>query len=188
MKFKKIYTIGNNKTSAFTLIEFLIAMAIFSIAIVAAVQIFVSAMENQSQILALNNLTSNTSYNLEYISRILRMAKKDINGECITAKSNFENPGDTSKIRFLDYHNQCHEFLLELEDGQIKEKKADDVISLTPDNLKVSNLKFNLIGETQTDDDQPKVTIVFEIETKEKKPQKISVQTTISQRDLDVKY
>jgi len=188
MKFKKIYTIGNNKTSAFTLIEFLIAMAIFSIAIVAAVQIFVSAMENQSQILALNNLTSNTSYSLEYISRILRMAKKDINGECITVKSNFENPGgDLSKIKFLDYHNQCHEFLL--EDEQIKEKKADeDVISLTPDNLKVSNLRFNLIGETQTDDDQPKVTIVFEIETKEKKPQKISVQTTISQRDLDVKY
>jgi len=72
----------------------------------------------------------------------------------------------------------------------IKEKKglATEFTALTPDIFQVDKLVFSVKGACQDDDLQPKVTITIEIRTKEVKPQILNIQTTISQRDLDVKY
>ncbi len=116
------------------------------------------------------------------MSRTIRMAKKDLTTGC-----NFENPGgDLTKIRFLNHEKKDQWFIL--DNGQIKEKKgsATEFTALTPDIFQVNKLSFQLSGRCQTDDIQPKVTIVIEIQTKEVEPQKLNIQTTISQRDLDV--
>jgi len=168
----------------FTLIELLISMTIFSIVMISAIGLFDAGIKNQRKALALQTLSDNTSYAIEYMSRTIRMAKKDLATGC-----NFENPGgNLSKIRFLNYHKELQEFIL--ENGQIKEKKGSETVftPLTSDNFQVKKLSFKLFGECQTDEFQPKVTIVIEIQTKEAKPQILKLETTISQRDLDVKY
>lgn len=175
----------------FTLIELLISMTIFSIVMISAIGLFNAGIESQRKTLALQTLSDSTAYVIEYMSRAIRMAKKDLDGLYITAGCNFENPGgDLSKIIFLNYDEEREdkerqEFIL--ENGQIKEKKepASGFTALTSDNFQVNKLFFKLFGECQTDDFQPKVTIVIEIQTKETEPQILNLQTTISQRDLD---
>jgi prepilin-type N-terminal cleavage/methylation domain-containing protein len=173
----------------FTLIELLVSMTIFSIVMVSVINLFSAGIETQRKTLALQTLSNSTSYVIEYMSRSIRMAKKDLGGIYIDAGCNFK-PSDSeeSYIRFLNYDGKQQEFKLDNE--QIKEKKelASEPTALTSDNFKVNKLVFRVSGGCQDDELQPKVTIVIEIQTKETKPQILNLQTTISQRDLDVKY
>ena len=174
----------------FTLIELLISMSIFSVVMVSAINLFSAGIESQRKTLALQTLSNSTSYVMEYMSRTIRMAKKDLGGFYIDAGCNFKNPNypNESGILFTNYHQERQEFIL--ENGQLKEKKgsASEPTALTSDNFKVNKLFFKLSGECQTDEVQSKVTIVMEIQTKETKPQILNLQTTISQRDLNIKY
>ena len=181
----------------FTLIEMLVAIGIFAIMTVALTGIFISATQSQSHTLYTQELMIQSSYALEYMGRILRMAKKDnSSGSCTgTAYANY-NPvsGTGNTITFLDYNNKCHQFLLESE--RIKEKKSTDhtsgnlgsAIEVTSSTVKINNLTFNVVGGSNTDNLQPKVTILIDAEANTKKVDpvpKIKVQTTISQRHLD---
>ena len=165
----------------FTLIELLVSMTIFVIVMVSIIELFISGIKTQKKSLALQTLSDGTSYAVEYMSRAIRMAKKDLNTGC-----NFENVG-TNGIRFLNYEKE--EQLFTLDNDQIKEKKdGHPLTALTSDNFRVTKLSFGLSGRCQVDDLQPRVTISIEIQTKEVDPQTLNIQTTISQRDLDVQY
>lgn len=179
----------------FTLIELLITITIFSIVVTSFLGLFSSAFKEQRRNLNLQYLLQNTSYISEYMTRALRMAQKDLSGNCISSKYNFQNPGgNISKIRFLNYEGKCQEF--SLEENQLKAKKSPDALAsnlgegqpLTPSNLIVENLKFKISGETQEDTLQPKVTFSLKIKNKTPESQTLNLQTTISQRELDVKY
>ena len=64
-----------------------------------------------------------------------------------------------------------------------------NVLFLTSDDLDVSMIDFELSGEGQDDDIQPRITILLEM-TKKDDPNfpKMRIQTAISQRNLDVLY
>lgn len=183
----------------FTLIEMLVAVAIFSVIIAAVAGLFVSGLKVQRQNLATQELLDQTSYAVEYMSRALRMAKKELFGypaPCLSSYGdNYENTGgDVSKIKFIkfDYgRNQdvCHEFFL--QSGILREYKKnletgeETTESLTSNSLKINYLRFNLTGFSQDDDLQPKVTIYLDISGKENSA--ITLQTSVSQRNLDIK-
>jgi len=183
--------------NAYTLIEILVAVAIFSFVIAGPTGLFVSSLTGQRKALNSMEIADSVSYALEYVSRTLRMAKKDLDGSCIISGSNYENPGhDISRIRFLNYQDPplCQEF--SVNNGQLGERKSSDEKGenlglfqpLTPDDLEIILLKFQLFGETQEDNFQPRVTILVEIQKKDHPESKIRLQTTISQRNLDVRY
>jgi hypothetical protein len=127
------------------------------------------------------------------------MGQKDLTGACIERGSNYENPdNDISKIRFLNYHGDCQEF--SLENFQLGERKSTDESEknlgefqpLTSNDLEIESLKFQLAGQEQGDNLQPRATIFLEIKGKRiAKPELqafLQIQTTISQRNLDVTY
>jgi len=116
---------------------------------------------------------------MEYISRAIRMAKKDITGICIDPKLNYKIVDNG--IEFLNYKGECQKFYL--EGNQLKEERGGVISELTSSRLKVSDFKIDLLGQTQTDDLQPRVTFFLKIEGKE--TSKISLQTTISKRNPD---
>jgi len=183
------------ENKGYTLIEVLVGVLLFTIIIGGPTGFFISSVRSQRRILLMNKMINNTSYNLEYLSRTLRMAAKDLDGSCISAKKNYENPQNKeSAIRFLNYNNICQEF--SLSNGQLVEKKSTDnnknnlgaPLSLTPEELEISQLKFILSGEDQDDDLQPKVTIFLEIKKRGQAEPKILIQTTVSQRNLDVSF
>ena len=189
-----------------TLIELLVSITMLGLTMVAVVSIFVSTIKGQNRSLASQQLMNQTSYSLEYISRAIRMAKKDSsNGDCTgTAFLNYvkTNPEvGKNGIRFLDYRGKCHEFVLDDNTDQIQERKSTDHtdafgswIDITSDQVEV--LAFN-IGPNdswdQDDSDQPRITLYFDIRGKatalETKDQpRIKIQTTVSQRNLDCYY
>lgn len=179
----------------FTLIEIVVAMGIFTLLIGSLSSIFVQALQGQKKTLATQEVLEQTSYVLDYMSRAIRMAKKDITGGCTgIAKLNysktasrvlsgqaFEGPG----IKFLNYDGVCQEFFQDSGDFKLKESKASaSPVDLTSGNLKINSFNINLYGEYQTDAIQPKVTLFLDIAGKNQS--KIKVQTTVSQRNLDI--
>lgn len=183
------------KNSGFTLIELLVAVTVFSLVAAAVSEIFIFSIRNQRNFLSGQEIVDQSSYLMEYVSRALRMAKKDVAGTCLTtAGANFNYETDEAhgnRLRFLNYQNQCQEFFL--EGAELKERKSLDgtaanfqaPLTLTSANLQVSS--FN-IGPSdswgQEESLQPKVTLFLEIQGKEQS--EIRIQTTISQRNPDI--
>ena len=195
--------------TGFTLVEMLVAMTAFLIVIGAIFGIFVLAIQQQRRALASQVLLGQTSYALEYISRALRIADKQLAGNpapaCLSQNGlNYEIPleyqilGDENLgrgLRFINTleGNDCQAFFL--EHNKLKYKRRINTINeitsdFTSDKLEITSLLFNLSGQSQADYLQPKVTIFLEIKSRgiiQGQPF-LKIQTTISQRKLDVQY
>jgi prepilin-type N-terminal cleavage/methylation domain-containing protein len=184
---------NNNNNRGLTLIEMLVAVAIFISLITITLTIFVSGLRAQRKNLAYQQLLDQTSYLMEYMSRAIRMARKDMSGDCTGGeKLNYAlstetvNGSERKCLKFINYRGECQQFCL--EEGRIKEiKKVNgNYFSenyLTGPALKVKSFEITLKGETQDDEFQPLVFIFLDIEGKE--GSKIQIQTSISQRNLD---
>lgn len=171
------------KSGGFTIIEMLVAVAIFALVASASSEIFVLSIRNQRKYLASQEILDQASYIQEYASKALRMARKDVEGVCIGPRFNYQKTHAGQGIRFKNYQGVCQEFYL--ENGQLKEDKGGVISALTSANLRVAN--FNIGPEDswdQDDQDQPKVTFFLEIQGKE--DAKIKIQTTVSQRNPDI--
>ncbi len=199
---------------AFTLIEILVAMAIFSLIIGASSGVFVSALRTQRKSLAQQELLNQASFALDYISRSARMAKKELNCLVLTDPAtcdplnlpyclsgsgygyNYELTRDGSGLKFINTEKICQEFFL--EDARLK--KGECVVNcylgaqwefsfLTSNKLQVEAFELTLSGETQEDSEQPKLEIFLKIKGRisgaGERPE-LKLQTTVSQRDLDI--
>jgi len=179
---QKINQISNGvKNKGFTLIEIVVAVAIFTLLIGASAGVFISSLKNQKQGLATQEVLDQTSYLMEYMSRAIRMAKKDMTGSCTgTAKLNYIF--EDQCLKFINYNDECQQFCL--EGTRLKDENGN---YLTSESLQVSNFTVALTGTSQppTDYLQPRVTVSFNILGQEQAAMKI--QTTISQRNLDIR-
>lgn len=173
----------------FTLIEMMVAVTIFALVIGSATGLFISAVRSQVKALAAHKLLDESSYVIEYMSRFLRMAQST-GGSCTSGGLNYENPGgDASRILFSNYYGSCQEFYL--DGGGLLKQDLDFLFwgELTSANLEVTSLQFNLSGEAliETGDYlQPRVTISMTIKKRDATGPEIKIQTTVSQRNLDV--
>ncbi len=157
-----------------------VAVGIFTFVVTSASGLFVMGLKAQRQSLALQLALDQTSYVTEYISRSVRMAKKDDDiGTCTgTAKANYAFSGQC--LQFKGYDDLCRQFCL--QEGRLVNENGE---YLTSADLEVSSFIVNLTGETQDDDIQPKVTLFMEVGFQGQS--KVKIQTTISQRNPDVK-
>lgn len=178
----------NNK--GFTLIEMMISVALFSILMVAVLGIFNYSVKAHEKILNSQEILNQTSYAMEYMSRSLRMAQKDIAGtDCLgdvaNAGKTYINPVANS-IKFINYGGDCQEFYL---DGNIlKEKIGVDGVPLISSEFIVNSINFEISGDGD-DNLQPRITIFLDIETNTADPDKhtqLKIQTSVSQRNLDM--
>ena len=170
-----------------TLIELLVSAFIFSLVVGAVIGIFVTALETQRKILARQEILSQVGYALEYMSKSLRMAKKDIANPpfCLDSTgSNYETNPSNDEITFIDYHGQCVTF--SISGGKImKESDSGTPEELTSGKIFINQFKINLSGQEQTDNLQPSVTIFLDASSTRDSSVGIKIQTTVSQRDLD---
>lgn len=187
-----------SKEKGFTLVEILVAAAIFGTLMVAITGIFISALRIEKNVLGSKKVLGQISYAAEYMTRALRMAEKDKTGICVKdvpfGSGNYSNyeSGSVSEIRFKNalQGGDCQEFFL--EDGKIKfQTEAESPLpplplELTSSDIVVDSLKFEITGEVQDDNLQPFVTIYIEAHSQDSPP--LKVQVSISQRNLDVSY
>lgn len=185
-----------SKNKAFTLIELLVTIGIFSVVIGMVSGVFILGIRQQKIAFASQILLDQTSFSLEYMSRALRMAKKELSSApvCLSQRGlNYEITRSGSGLKFINHleSDDCQEFFL--ESGQLKYRKkigqtGEESFSLTSSKLDVSSTKFNLTGGSQSDNLQPSVTISLQIKGKGELEgsQRIKIQTTLSQRNPDV--
>ncbi|MBI2124051.1 MAG: prepilin-type N-terminal cleavage/methylation domain-containing protein [Candidatus Wildermuthbacteria bacterium] len=195
--FKKT-TIGFRfHASGFTIPELLVSLFVFSLAILGAVSLLISAIGVQKRAGAQQELMDQASYLAEYMSRALRQARKDLGPTCLSQSGrNYEVSSDGvawiidgsgNRMRFMNRNGQCQEFFL---DGQrLKERIAPQESYVTSDNLQVTGLGFYISGAGQGDNLQPKATFAIELKGKALQGgfQPVTrMQTTVSQRKIDV--
>jgi len=186
-------SVTKNK-NGFTLVELMVSVFVFSLIVGAIMGIFISGIETQKRILRDQKIISELSYAMEHISRSLRMAIRDNDGDCINQGYNYQLIGN-SGIRFLNYKNQCQEYYLNLEEGKIYEKKSEDEnynpntlpLKLTSENVIISRFYFNEGGSGwhSSSGNQPKVMMNLQFKAIDDDLATI-LQTTISQRNINI--
>jgi prepilin-type N-terminal cleavage/methylation domain-containing protein len=143
-----------DKNKGFTLIEVMVASFVFLLIVGSTIGLLTSVIESQVASLREQKSISEVSYAIEYISRSLRMAKKDETGSCTGV------PGQTYSVRsgskevvFLNYYGKCQMFsssLLSDGSSRIYEGRSVDETSnnfsgpvdITSANIYVHHLAF----------------------------------------------
>jgi hypothetical protein len=176
-----------DKNKGFTLIEVMVASFVFLLIVGSIIGLLTSVIQSQVTSLREQKSISEVSYAMEYISRSLRMAKKDETGSCIGVSGQVYSIGaDLKEVTFLSHHGRCQMFGSELlADGssRIYERRSIDETSgnfsgsvhVTSANIYVHRLAFVSVSS-----DWPRIMI----NVKFGPSQEISMhlQTSVSQR------
>lgn len=176
----------NFKNKGFTLIELMVSITLFAIIVGIIGSIFLTSLQGQRKAISFQGIFDQTSYLMEYMSRSLRMARRDLTGACITAGTNYQKTRSGRGIRFINSQNICQEFYLDIAIDRLKEAKGSAQEQyLTSENSRVTAFNIAVSDEAGL---QPKVTFLIAIEKKGLKAELVSpmeFQTTLSQRKLN---
>jgi len=179
------------QSRGFTMVELIVVVAVLAVVILTATDLFLSMVKNQRRILIQQEILSQSSYVVEYMSRALRFAVRDDDGECITAATSYQITQSGRGIKFMNHSNNdiCQEFLWDPTTLKIQESQdgGSSYSFLSADNVLVNNFKFQLSGDVISDTTQPRVTLFMDVQhlgSAVDEPRQI-IQTTISQRNLD---
>jgi type II secretory pathway pseudopilin PulG len=166
---KKYFKDGKLLTG-FTMIELIVVIAVFMFIIGAAVGIFLSIVQNQKKLLSEEQLLNQISYIEEYMSKAMRMATKDLSGNCLIDNSPTSPfPGKSypgynylltrpfttgpaagffTGIKFFNQSdNICQEFYWDTTQGVLEEVRGSaSPIALTPSSMQINSIKFSING------------------------------------------
>ena len=171
-----------------TLLELMVAVSLFTISILLAMQIFKMVIDGQRDAIAAQNMQESMRYTFERISKEIRMAQKDTGNNCISFPNKiYEVSGAGNDVlTFLNYHGECIEY--SLSSGRLyiaKDPGGPGEVSfpITVSKININNLRFELMG-SDLNADQLLVIIKInaEVEGKEQFRHKMKIQTAISSR------
>ena len=174
-----------------TLLEMMVAVAIFAVAMLLATGIFIVVLEGQRSAISSQNIQESARYALETIAKELRQAQASdgvcaplFNPEPTPVYKIFNTAQAGAALYFRNKNGDCTAYFLEANRLKISRGAVSDFI--TPDEIRISNLKFavkdDAIGAFHAI--QPAVTLTMDIEAfgKEMHKQPMKIQTTISAR------
>jgi len=176
--------IGNR---GFTLIELLVSVTIFTLVVGAGSGVFISAIRAQQAAFAEQNLVDNTRFAIEYMSRQIRLAKRDSSGSC-TGTANSMYSLSSGVLKFINSQDQCMHFKLQGDAIYVSINGGVSFVALTASSLvNVVDLSFTLTGALRSDLLQPRVTILIEAQAVGGGSANpiTRIQTTVSTRNLD---
>jgi len=175
-----------------TLLEMLVSIAIFSVVVLSATEIFKLVIVGQRDAIASQNLQESMRYTFETMAKEIRMAKIS-NNDCasefglpaaVNKVYNLSSNVDGDILYFKNKDDICVAYYLE---GDIlKVRRGDDVAPTTPAKIKVNQLEFtvadDLIGAYHST--QPSATMKMDVEVigREVNMPVTRIQTTISSR------
>ena len=185
-----------NKNKAFTLVETLVSITLFGMVSLILINVFMTSIKTQSRILFSQELIEQSSYALEYMGTKIRMAIADDDTGACVGTQNVSYVVGVNSITFLAHDPVNDEYLCRkffLENQSIKEMVSTDNTAtfvsssvITSPSFVVDKLNFVATQPAYT---QPRVTIMIEaskIEQDGVATSKITVQTTISKRELQL--
>lgn len=169
MKF--LHNKKSNKKKGFTLLELLIAIAIFIIVISVIVSLFVSALKGQRRAIASQNVQDNARYLLSFIAKEVRMS--DLQA------------ADPYSISITRPDGESVDYIFNNSNETIERFDSVGGGPVNSENVTVTG-RFNVLGLGDLDLYQPRVTIIMKVETTDPDDAEVSVQTTLSPRNLEI--
>ncbi len=150
-----------NKQPAFSLIEVVVSVALFSAVILSATGIFKMVIDSQRGAMAAQNVQESLKFFLEVTGKEIRMAKKN-NGVCpgLGADEMYglgtENGQDT--LSFRNYYGECVKYSFVPDQGvnRFRVIRNSDMGFISPAKISLDRLDFVLKSSPTT---QPMVTI-----------------------------
>lgn len=161
------------KSKGFTLIELVVAIAIFIVIISIILSLFVTGLKGHRKVMAIQNVQENGLFLLEFIAKEIRMSEiRDVTPNGNSA---------SLYIKRADGENITYSF----SGGTVDRTSPSTSGPLNSGEVSVSG-SFYIMG-IGDDNQQPRVTIVMKVETVGKAEEKseISIQTTLSPRNLE---
>jgi Tfp pilus assembly protein PilE len=126
-----------------TILELMISVALFSLVIILASDIFRSVINSQREAIASQNIQENMRYSFEKLSKEIRMAQKDKTNFCIPVGSNiYWTNGSKDRLVFLNYQNKCVCYFLNNGQFMVSDQTCSGGLPLTPQKIVVSKLNF----------------------------------------------
>ncbi len=148
---EKFNSIKNKQTiKAFSLIEIIVAVSIFSVIILSMTGIFKMVIDGQRRSIATQNVQESLKYFLEVINKEIRMAVRS-DGGCNVSSGNIfylQQGTEGDVLYFKNYYNQCVVYYLEVSPEnsygrfKISRNGLNDYIS--PSQISIDRLDFVL--------------------------------------------
>ncbi|MBU3926039.1 type II secretion system GspH family protein [Patescibacteria group bacterium] len=157
----------------FTLIEMIVAVAIFTVVMIITIGTYLNVDDIQKKATALRIVNDNVNFVLEIMTRELRSGQ------------NYSSCTDCDSINFINKDGESIIYYLDSADNSIKRNNGVDIIRLTSPNVAVENLTFN-VKQGGAPFLQPLVTILVKASAGEKIKIKnvLNVQVSVSKREL----
>lgn len=162
----------------FTLIEMIVAVGVFTVAITLSLASFLNISAIQKKAEAFRAVNNNLNFALEAMVREIKTGIKYVPFPLDSSSLSIKNSGGEN-VTFS------------LSDNQIKRTvetaEGESTLALTAPEVEITNLNFIVSGQQSGDGFQPKATIIINglIEEKGEIKSRLNLQTTISQRSLD---
>ncbi|MBI2454430.1 MAG: prepilin-type N-terminal cleavage/methylation domain-containing protein [Parcubacteria group bacterium] len=159
----------------FTLVELIVAIAVFATVVTVVSSIFVSSVGSQRKNVNNQDVLDNARYVLETMGRSIRQSVIVTgNGTGSTLTVNHPTKGVTTYV---------------LDNSQVKESVGGNTVALSSSNVSVQGLTFIVQGNGSTDNIQPKVTISISLKNAQGAASTESIanlQTTVTPRNLQI--
>ncbi|MDP3800011.1 MAG: prepilin-type N-terminal cleavage/methylation domain-containing protein [bacterium] len=164
------------KSKGFTLIELIVAMAVFSTVVTIVSSIFVSTMGSQRKNVNQQEVLENARYVLEIMARSIR-------------QSTVQTTDGTSSVLAIN-HPVKGLITYQLDSDQIKESTGvNPALALSSSEVIIDKLSFIVQGNSLSDNAQPRVVIVVSLRNTEvgaNIASSINLQTTVTPRNLQI--
>jgi prepilin-type N-terminal cleavage/methylation domain-containing protein len=201
MQFVSLQNNTDRETRGFTLIELMVAVSIFSIVLMMALGTVLTIMDANRKARTLTEVMNNLNFSLETMTRSLKTGVEpgvtsDANGAILSVVAIIleeDVEGDRFRREVIEY--QCRD----CEDdarGYIAQRScaaAEGVyacsggswIPITSDQVDITNMTFSVYGG---EDNQPRTQLSIEgdVRINDKISSSFSLQTTVSQRKLNL--
>ena len=183
MNFNRIKQISTNfkkRQKAFTLVEVLVSVSLFAMAIIVLSQVYIAVIRSERVAYALLNNENSIRNSLEVMARSIRLGKDfEILSESESEKLCFDYYSEEA------WKNSCYRF--NLYDGTLEKSfEGGSFVSMLGTELKVEHGKFYTKGGNA--DSQLVVIIVLEVSTKVKQQKYLfNLQTAVTPRSLGQK-
>lgn len=159
-------------TRGFTLIEFIVAVGIFTVVMIIAIGALLSMVDASRKTESLKSVVNNMNFAMEGMVRRIRTG------------SNYSGSG--GDISFDDQDGNT--VIYRLDNGVIQRRVEGGVFTpITSPEVAVEQLSFTVIGQNPSDHVQPKVLIVIRAHVGEQKDTRtdFNIETLVSQRITD---
>jgi prepilin-type N-terminal cleavage/methylation domain-containing protein len=188
---------NQRRISGFTLVELLVAIALFSILVSIAAGGFVRALRSEREVSSMMSAESNISIALEEMTREMRtgylfchdIGSTSPSPSCSCSSPTGQPPWTCQSLEFYNVAGEKIDYVL--QDGVLERSDGAEnggaLTPLTSSNVSTTYLGFTLFGNLETDTWNPRITVAVSVEPSDSTISwsAANLETTVSARTFD---